>query len=116
MPWIEVLRRAREQAAEQPAHPWAARLERLRGTVDNDGVERITTQAVFDVLEVPQRARTAAACSLLARLMRGMGWMPIRTRRLTRGGFKDQVRGYGREGQHQPPPPPLPDSADASSP
>lgn len=101
MPWIEVLRRAREQAAQQPAHPWVARLERLRGTVGHDGVERITTQAVFDVLEVPQRARTAAASSTLARLMRGMGWTPMRTRSLTRGGFNDQVRGYAREAPHR---------------
>jgi hypothetical protein len=97
MPWVEVLRLAREQVTRQQAHPWVARLERLRGTVGNDGVERITTQAVFDLLEVPQRARTAAACSTLARLMRDMGWTPIRTRSLARGGFRDQARGYARE-------------------
>lgn len=97
MPWVEILRRAKEAAQEKPAHAWAVRLERLRGTEGYDGVERITTQAVFDALEVPQRARTAAACSVLARLMRGLGWTPTRTRSVNRGGFKDQIRRYARE-------------------
>jgi hypothetical protein len=101
MPWVEVLRRAKEVAQEQPAHPWLLRLERLQGTVSYDGVERITTQAIFDVLEVPQRGRTAAACSVLAYLMRGLGWTAMRTRSLNRAGFRDQVRGYAREPQQR---------------
>ena len=95
-PWTEVLRRARENVARESAHPWTQRLQRLRGIVGGDGIERITTQAVFDVLEVPQRGRTAAASSMLAQMMRSNGWTPIRTRCLSRGGFRDQARGYAR--------------------
>ena len=33
----------------------------------------------------------------LAEIMRSMGWMPVRVRDLTRGGYKEQVRGYARD-------------------
>ena len=79
------------------AHPWTLRLQRLRGTVDHDGIERITTQAIFDRLDGPQKARTPATCSTLARLMQDQGWSPVRVRGLTRGGFREQVRGYARD-------------------
>jgi hypothetical protein len=52
---------------------------------------------VFDILEVPQRARAAGACRRLATLMRELGWSPIKARGLTPGGFRDQVRGYARD-------------------
>jgi len=45
---------------------------------DYDGVERISTQDLFDILEVPQRARSAGACRRLAVLMRKFGWTPIK--------------------------------------
>jgi hypothetical protein len=64
---------------------------------DNDGTERISTQTVFDVLEVPHRSRTAGACRHLAKIMRDLGWHPIKARGLTPGGFRDQVRGYARD-------------------
>jgi hypothetical protein len=81
--------------------PWALRLERVRGKIGDDGIERITTQNVFDILEVPQCGRGAGACRRLARLMSGQGWMPIRLRGLTRGGYLEQVRGYCRDGRRQ---------------
>ena len=96
MPFIETLRLGREQARRRP-HPWENPIQRLRGRVGSDGVERVTTQAVFDFLDVPQRARSAAACSALAKKMRNAGWTPIRFRGLTRGGFLEQIRGYARE-------------------
>ena len=40
---------------------WKLRLERMRGKVDYDGLERVTTQMLFDALEAPQRSRTAGA-------------------------------------------------------
>jgi hypothetical protein len=46
---------------------------------------RTTTQTVFDILEIPQRARGAGACRRLAKLMSELGWMGIRVRGLTRG-------------------------------
>jgi hypothetical protein len=51
---------------------------------------------LFDHLEVLQRSRGAGACRRLAQVMRDLGWTPVRVRDLTRGGYKEQVRGYCR--------------------
>jgi hypothetical protein len=95
-PWWQVLERAKAEAQAENAEPWRLRLERLRGKVGDDGIERITTQAVFDILEVPQRGRGAGACRRLSAVMRDLGWTPVRVRDLTCGGYKEQVRGYCR--------------------
>ena len=76
--------------------PWRLRLERMRGTTGLDGLERISTQTVLDVLEVQQRKRTAGTYRHLAKLMAELGWTAVRVRDLTRGGYKEQVRGYCR--------------------
>lgn len=94
---MSVLAKLRAAAeAAQPVDPWRMRLERVRGTKGFDGVERISTQAVMDILEVPQRQRTAGAYRHLATLMAELGWTAVRVRDLTRGGYKEQVRGYVR--------------------
>src|SRR5262245_36581969 len=97
MAWIDQLRHARAEAQARNAEPWRLPLERLRGRIGDDGIERITTQAVFDVLEVPQRNRGAGACRRLAKVMRELGWTPIKARGMTQGGFREQVRGYARD-------------------
>jgi hypothetical protein len=71
-------------------------------------VERISTQAVFDYLDVPQCERSAVACSNLSKLMQAQGWTPVRFRGTTRGGYLDQVRGYARETVRRPSPHPTP--------
>ncbi len=96
MSFMEVLRKSRDQVRAQRADPWHIRLEGVHGKVGDDGVERIATHTLFDILEVPQRSRTAGACRRLAKLMRDLGWSPIKARGLTPGGFKDQVRGWAR--------------------
>jgi hypothetical protein len=100
--WLDKLREAQaEQTARQD--PWKLRLERMRGKIDYDGLERVTTQMLFDVLEVPQHSRTAGACRHLAAVMAELGWSPVRVRGLTRGGYREQVRGYcrdARDGHH----------------
>jgi hypothetical protein len=80
-----------------PNDPWQVRLERVRGRIGDDGIERITTQTLFDILEVPQRGRGAGACRRLAKLMAELGWAAVRVRGLTRGGYLEQVRGYCRD-------------------
>jgi hypothetical protein len=103
MAWIDKLREAEaELAARDSADPWSLRLERVRGQIGDDGIERISTQAVFDYLEVPQRSRGAGASRRLAKLMRELGWTPVRVRDLTRGGYKEQVRGYCRDARCHP--------------
>ncbi len=97
MSWLEKLREEQQKLAAQNADPWRLRLERVRGQVGADGSERITTQLLFDILEVPQRSRGAGACRRLAKLMAELGWMAVRVRGLTRGGYLEQVRGYCRD-------------------
>ena len=97
MSWLEQLHEAKAELAAQNADPWRLRLEQLRGQVGDDGIERITTQLLFDILEVPQQSRGAGACRRLAKLMAELGWMAVRVRGLTRGGYLEQVRGYCRE-------------------
>jgi hypothetical protein len=85
-------------AAEQSADPWLAPLQRVRGKVELDGRhERVSSQTLLDVLDVPQRSRTAGTYRRLAKLMAELGWTAVRVRDLTRGGYKEQVRGYVRD-------------------
>ena len=51
----------------------------------------------MDILEVHQRQRTAGSYRHLATLMAELGWTAVRVRDLTRGGYKEQVRGYVRD-------------------
>jgi hypothetical protein len=84
-------------AAEQAVDPWLAPLQRVRGKVEFDGVERVSSQALLDILDVPLRSRTAGTYRRLAKLMAELGWAAVRVRDLTRGGYKEQVRGYVRD-------------------
>lgn len=97
IPFIRTLEVARERARASLPDRWRPPLERAHGKVGDDGIERISTQALLDLVEVPQRNRGAGAYRRLAALMRELGWTPIKARGLTRGGFRDQVRGYARD-------------------
>jgi len=97
IPWVELLRRTKAQAIARSADPWMLRLERVRGKTSYDGVERISTQDLFDLLELPQRARSAGACRRLAALMRELGWTPMKARGLGQSGYREQARGYARD-------------------
>lgn len=101
MSFLAKLRSAQAKAelASQPSDPWRLRLERVRGKTGFDGLERISTQTVLDILEIPQRERTAGAYRHLAKLMTELGWTAVRVRDLNRGGYKEQIRGYVRTAQ-----------------
>jgi hypothetical protein len=90
------LKTASAAFVECPADPWLAPLQRVRGKVEFDGLERVSSQTLLDMLEVPQRSRTAGTYRRLAKLMAELGWTAVRVRDLTRGGYKEQVRGYVR--------------------
>ena len=96
---MSLLGKLREEsfAIECPGDPWLAPLQRVRGKVEFDGVERVSSQTLLDMLEVPQRSRTAGTYRRLAKLMSELGWSAVRVRDLTRGGYKEQVRGYVRD-------------------
>lgn len=103
MSFLSDLRKAQAEAAQPARDTWALRLERVRGQIGDDGIERITTQAVFDILEAPQRGRRAGACRRLAKVMTQLGWTAVRVRGLTRGGYLEQVRGYARDARYVQP-------------
>jgi hypothetical protein len=84
--------KAAQAELEAALDPWHLRLERLRGTTGFDGLERVSTQTLMDILEVPQRQRTAGNYRHLASLMTELGWNRDALRDLTRGGYREQVR------------------------
>ena len=89
---------AAKSAAAEATDPWRLRLERVRGKVDFfDRLERISSQMLLDLLEVPQRNRKAGTFRRLGRVMTELGWTAVRVRDLTRGGYREQIRGYCRE-------------------
>jgi len=99
---MSLLEKLREEslAVNCPDDPWLARLRRVRGKVEFDGLERVTSQTLLDMLEVPQRSRTAGTYRRLAKLMAELGWTAVRVRDLNRGGYREQVRGYVRDARH----------------
>ena len=92
-----------ELTAQEDDHPWKLHLQRVRGKLDYDGLERVSTQTLLDMLEVPQNRRTAGTYRTLGRLMAQLGWTAVRVRDLTRGGYKEQVRGYARDARSPQP-------------
>jgi hypothetical protein len=101
--FLQKLELARAAALARDRDPWRVRLERVRGKFDLDGMERVSTQNLLDLLEVPQRDRRAGAYRRLARLMTELGWTAVRVRDLTRGGYREQVRGYCRDARRDRP-------------
>jgi len=97
MSWLGKLQAAKVEMAARNGDPWRLPLERVRGKIDYDGIERVTTQVLLDILEVPQLSRRAGTYRRLAKLMGELGWTAVRVRDLTRGGYKEQVRGYCRD-------------------
>jgi hypothetical protein len=102
MSWLSKLEKAKAEIAKPNVDLWRLRLERVRGQLGDDGIERLTTQTLFDILEVAQRSRGAGACRRLAKLMTDLGWTAVRVRGITRGGYLEQVRGYAKEQSRSP--------------
>jgi hypothetical protein len=94
--FIEQLRAARARTLK-PSDPWTPALLTLKGNKGRDGVEWITTDAVFEALEVPRLKRTPEAAKRLKCLMLELGWTPVRARAMTARGRASRVRGYARE-------------------
>ena len=94
-PFVETLRASAIQG-KKPEDPWKATLCRVRGHIGHDGVERISTNDLFDVLEIPIRRRPSLTVRL-SRVMRSLGWSNIRARGLNPGSYRDRVRGFARE-------------------
>jgi hypothetical protein len=89
MSWFEKIARARAELAERSTDP-------LRKKVEDAvrGKDAISTAALLDLLRVPATTGTARR---LAQNMRSLGFIPIKSRRLMPGGFRDTVtRGWAR--------------------
>ena len=59
-----------------------------------------SSRADLAVLQAPIGHRQGA-CRRLAKLMAELGWMAVRVRGLTRGGYLEQVRGYCRDARQR---------------
>ena len=84
---------ARNAAVEDT---WTPTLRKVKGKIGHDGIERVSTHDVFDLLEVPMKRRPSETVRL-SKVMRSLGWSNIRARGLNSGSYRDRVRGYARE-------------------
>jgi hypothetical protein len=89
MSWLEKIARARAELAERSTDPLRKKLEdAVRG------IEAISTAALLDRVRQPANTGTARR---IAPHMRSLGFIPIKSRRLMPGGFRDTVtRGWAR--------------------
>ena len=92
--FVERLRVARK--TKTPSDPWTALLRNIRGDVGHDGVERVVTDRVFELMDIPRLKRTPEAAKRLKLLMLDLGWTPVRSRQVTSRGRASRVRGYAR--------------------
>ena len=89
MSWIEKLHRAQAELAERDADPLR---EKVEGIVR--GMEGVSTFAVLDLLGLP---KTTGNARRISPTMRSLGFIPIKSRRLMPGGYRDTVtRGWTR--------------------
>ncbi len=103
MAFVERLRSIREAASVSSLHPWTDKLSKIKGRFYPDGIERIGTQELFDVLDVPIAQRQGQARPL-TEIMIKLGWTAVRFRALTRAGFRDRIRGFARPTPSASPP------------
>jgi hypothetical protein len=83
-------------AKASPSDPWNATLDTITGRVGSDGVERISTELIFEWLDVPPLKRTPEMAERIRGLMVRRGWIPVRARHATSKGHAARVRGYAR--------------------
>ena len=89
---------ARNAAVEDT---WTPTLRKVKGKIGHDGIERVSTHDVFDLLEVPMKRRPSETVRL-SRVMRSLGWSNVRARGLNPSSYRDRVRGYAREVRGHP--------------
>jgi hypothetical protein len=96
MAWIDRLREAEEHLDQPYVDPWLRILERAL-----QGVEAASSVAILDMVGARP---TSANGRRLAPLMRQLGYIAIKSRRLLPGGFKDNItRGWAKPVRGQSP-------------
>ena len=89
MSWLEKLHRAKIEIAQRNADPFREKVE-----VAVRSKEAISSAALLDLLGVP---KTTGNARRVGKTMRSLGFIPIKSRRLLPGGFRDTVaRGWAR--------------------
>ena len=87
--FLEQLHRAKAEAAERDADPLREKVESLVRSM-----QAISTHSLLDLLGLP---KTTGNGRRVARTMRTLGFVPIKSRRLMPGGWADTVtRGWTR--------------------
>ena len=94
MSFVDRLRDNRETIT--PPDLWIVPLRTIGGEVGHDRLERISTDRVFELLDIPRLKRTPEAAKRLKLLMVDLGWTPVRSRHVTSRGRAARVRGYAR--------------------
>jgi hypothetical protein len=90
MSLLQELKQAIAAQKERGADPWKRMLQR---DLPPD-ITSISTVALLDLLDVPA---TTGNARRLAKTMRSMGFVPLMSRRLVPGGFRDtKIRGWAR--------------------
>jgi hypothetical protein len=89
MSFVDRLNRASAKLERRSADPFQERVEAaVRGK------EAISSAALLDLLDLP---KTTGNARHVGKIMRSMGFVPIKSRRLMPGGFRDTVaRGWAR--------------------
>jgi hypothetical protein len=89
MSFIEKMREAAKQLDAPPPDPW---LKPISAALK--GVQAMSTVALLDIVHA---AHTTKNSRRLAAIMRELGFVPIQSRRLMPGGYRDTVtRGWAR--------------------
>jgi hypothetical protein len=89
MSWIETLQRAQAELTRRDADPLREKVEAIVR-----GMEAVSTVALLDLLGLP---KTTGNGRRIAATMRSLGFIPIKSRRLMPGGYRDTVtRGWAR--------------------
>jgi hypothetical protein len=87
--FLQELRTAQADLVQRNADPFR---ERAEAAVRGKGA--ISTAALLDLLDLP---KTTGSARRIAKTMRSLGFVPIKSRRLMPGGFRDTIaRGWAR--------------------
>lgn len=99
MAFLNVLAQKKAEAQTlTTSDEWKPILIKAKGTVGLSNIERVSTEALFDLIDLPKVKRTPEAAKRLRRIMEELGWVATRApSRITQRGRAGRVRGYSRE-------------------
>ena len=89
---------AAEQAKQnvEPPDAWVEQLRNIKGCVDEDNVERVSTVFLMEYLGVPPYKRLSLSKRLQKVMVNSLGWQPTRVFGLNERSYKEQLRGFAR--------------------